>query len=416
MVMFEPAPTDVVITGMGAVSSLGVGRDVLWEGLRSGRSGIRPIRRFDCSDVAVRFGGEVPPFEIDQHLVRIPHGSQDRCVQLALVAAAEALGQAGLLDGDQRATESVAVVVGSGHGSAESVERSYESYVSRGYRGIRPTTVPKCMFNGLASQLSIYFGMDGTHQVIAAACSSSNCAVGQACMLVRSGMEQIVLCGGAEAPLCRSIFYSWARLGVLARHDDPAKASRPFDADRNGLVLSEGAGLLVVESRHSAERRGAKPLATIAGYGASSDSHHITQPDSSGQVRALQRCLHSAGACPDEIDYINAHGTGTRKNDEIEVQSIQAVFGEHAMRMPVSSTKSMLGHAMGASGGLELIACVQSLNHGFVCPTINCDRPDPADGLDFVPRRGRKHDLSTALSQSFSFGGSNSAILLRRCD
>jgi len=445
---------EVVVTGMGAVSPFGVGVRSLWNGVSAGRSGIDWIRSLGDLDpevYPVRYGGEVAGIDVDKLLTKRCEVRLEKSVQMGLVAAQEALKTAGLvasLEGpmgfaqkrgqtpDPLWPESglalpvggqspflgkagpmaerpvVAVIVGSGHGPCREAEEGYKAYFTRGPRAMRPTTVPKSMFNSLSSQLSIHFGLTGANHVIASACSSGTAAIGLGLLFIRQGWADIVLCGGADAPFTPVTFGAWTSLRVMARHSVPAQASRPFDADRNGLVLGEGAAMVVLESRASAERRATQPLARVLGYGTSSDAHHITAPSVAGQVAAMRACLADAGLPPDRVDYINMHGTATRANDECEATAVVEVFGERGERMPASSTKSMLGHSLGASGALEFAICVESLRQEFVPPTINCEHPDPNVGFDYVPLVGRQHSARIAMSNSFAFGGNNACILV----
>jgi 3-oxoacyl-[acyl-carrier-protein] synthase II len=408
---------EVVVTGVGAVSPYGVGAEPLWTGLSGGVSGIDWIAGLDVAEMPVRYAGEVKDFEHQKHLRRHSGLRHDRGSQMGLVAAAEALRHAGLLDHDDRVSEAVTVgtIVGSGLGPCGEAEFGYGSFFTRGWRGVRPTTVPFSMHNALSGTLSVYFRLRGANYVVAAACSSGALAIGQAFHAISSGMEDVVLCGGADSPLSAGMFAAWTNLRVLAHHDDPRKACRPFDRARTGLVLGEGAGMIVLESLESARARGRRPLARVLGWGASSDAHHVTAPNVAGQVLAIQRSLRSANLTPAEVDYINAHGTATVQNDRTEAEAIHAVFGRAGSRTPVSSIKSMIGHSMGASGALEFVTCVAAMRDQFVPPTLNCDEPDSDLGLDFVPNRGRRHALNVALSNSFGFGGSNCCLLLGRC-
>jgi 3-oxoacyl-[acyl-carrier-protein] synthase II len=268
------------------------------------------------------------------------------------------------------------------------------------------------MFNSLSSNVSIHFGLTGANHVIASACSSATTAIGLASMMIRHGYADIVLCGGADAPLTPPLFSSWTKLRVLAEHEDPTRASRPFDRQRNGLVLGEGAAMAVLESRESAERRGVQPLGCVAGYGTASDAQHLTTPTVEGQMRAIQACLRDAGLEPDCVDYLNMHGTATRANDVTEARAVAEIFGPRGSRMPASSTKSTLGHPLGASGAMEFAICIQTIREQFVPPTINCDNPDPSVGLDYVPNEGRPHPVRYAMSNSFAFGGNNASLLV----
>jgi 3-oxoacyl-[acyl-carrier-protein] synthase II len=270
------------------------------------------------------------------------------------------------------------------------------------------------MFNSLSSNLSIYFGMTGGNLVIASACASAASAIGLGTLMIRHGYADVVLAGGADSCLTPAMFACWTKLRVMAQHDVPQKASRPFDAHRNGMVLGEGGAMLVLESRKSAERRAVEPLGKICGVGTSSDAHHITSPTLLGQRTAIGRCLADAGISPAEVDYLNAHGTGTRANDETEGQAIVEVFGPRGPGLPVSSTKSMIGHSLGASGAIELVVCMHAARNEFVPPTLNCDEPEPAVGVDFVPNTGRPHRVKFAMSNSFAFGGNNVSLLTQR--
>jgi 3-oxoacyl-[acyl-carrier-protein] synthase II len=413
---------EVVVTGVGAVSPYGIRAGALWEGVSRGQSGINWIQslgELNPESYPVRYAGEVTNFDVDLLLKKRTEVRLEKSVQMALVAAQEALDQAGLLaDANtlREGTNPISVIAGSGHGACHESEQSYGAYFTRGPRAVRPTTIPKCMFNTLSSQLSIHFGLTGANHVIASACSSGTVAIGLATILIRCGFADIVLCGGADSPLAPAMFTSWTNMRVMARHADPNKASRPFDARRNGMVLGEGAAMVVLESRESAERRGVQPLARVLGYGTSSDAHHITSPTVAGQVAAMRNCLADAEISAEQVDYINLHGTATKANDETEANAVVEVFGPRGERTPASSTKSMLGHALGASGALEFVTCVAALQNQFVPPTINCDEPDPNVGLDYVPHVGRSHPVRVALSNSFAFGGNNACILIGTCE
>lgn len=308
----------------------------------------------------------------------------------------------------------IGVVVGTGGGPCSEAEFSYGCFFEHGWKGVRPTTVPKGMISVVSGQLSLYFRLTGCNHIVSAACASGAVAMGQAYMLIKYGQERAVLCGGAEAILCPGMFAAWTSLRVLAKHPEPTKACRPFDKQRSGLVLSEGAAMAVFESLESAEQRDAEILAEVIGYGASSDAAHMILPSQQGQAMAIRRCLADARLEPDEVDYINAHGTSTEINDRIEAETIREVFGIRGQGLPVSSTKSMLGHSLGASAAFEFLVCVQAVRNCFVPPTLNCDEPDPDIGLDYVPNRGREHPVNVAMSNAFAFGGSNAILLLRR--
>jgi 3-oxoacyl-[acyl-carrier-protein] synthase II len=412
---------EVVTTGLGAVSPFGIGSPTLWKGLSAGRSGIdwiEALGELNRENFPVRYAGEVKEFDVDRLLKKYTDVRLEKSAQMALVAAQEALEQAGLLTASgalQDRFNPVSVIAGSGHGACHESEQSYAAYFTRGQRAIRPASIPKCMFNTLSSQLSIHFGLTGANHVIASACSSGTAAIGLGLLFIRQGWADIVLCGGADAPLTPALFAGWTNLRVMARHDDPQKASRPFDAKRNGMVLGEGAAMVVLESRESAERRGVRPIARMLGYGTSSDAHHLTAPTRAGQAAAMRNCLADGQCAPEQVDYINLHGTATKANDETEAAAVVEVFGPRGAQMPASSTKSMLGHSLGASGALEFVICAMALQNQFVPPTLNCDEPDPEVGLDYVPHDGRPHPVRVAMSNSFAFGGNNACILIGDC-
>jgi 3-oxoacyl-[acyl-carrier-protein] synthase II len=410
----------VVVTGMGAVTPFGVGVAPLWNGVSGARSGIDWIKSLgdlDPENYPVRYAGEVRDFDVDKLLAKHCEVRHEKSVQMGLVAAQEALAQARLLNDSATISgdaNPIAVLGGSAQGACHELELPYEAFFTHGPRAVRPTTVPKAMFNSLSSQLSIHFGLTGPNHVIASACTSGSAAIGLGTLFIRQRLADIVLCGGAEAPLTPVMFTCWTNMRVLARHSEPQKASRPFDAKRNGLVLGEGAAMVVLESQESAERRGVAPLARVLGYGTSSDAHHITSPTVAGQVAAMQNCLADARIKPEQVDYINLHGTATKANDETEATAVAEVFGRRGKDMPSSSTKSMLGHSLGASGAIEFAICVEAMRQGFVPPTINCEEPDPNLGLDYVPLTGREHLVRLAMSNSFAFGGNNACLLLGR--
>jgi 3-oxoacyl-[acyl-carrier-protein] synthase II len=413
---------DVVVSGLGTVSPFGAGILALWENVRAGHSAVDWIEclgELDPHFYPVRYAAEVKRFVVANHLQNHCPARLGKTAQMGLVAAREALQQARLLDENEHVRHSdsrVSVIVGSGHGPCHETEGGYEAYFLRGPAAIRPTALPTCMFNSLSSNVSIHFGLTGPNHVIASACSSATTAIGLALMMVRHGYADIVLCGGADAPLTTPLFSGWTKLRVLAEHKDPKQASRPFDRRRNGLVLGEGAAMAVIESRENAERRGVEPLACVAGYGTASDARHLTTPTVDGQMRAIRACLGDAEVEPECIDYLNMHGTGTRANDETEARAVSAVFGPRGSSLPASSTKSTLGHSLGASGAMEFAICIQALRDQFVPPTMNCDDPDPSVGLDYVSNEGRPHRIRYAMSNSFAFGGNNASLLVKACN
>jgi 3-oxoacyl-[acyl-carrier-protein] synthase II len=412
---------EVVVTGIGAVTPYGVGASALWAGVSQGRSGvswIESLGELDAAIYPVRYGAEVKGFDIDAQLKRHCEVRDEKSVQMGLVAAQEAFRQAQLIDGEdciEESARSAPVIVGSGHGPCNEVAICYGAFFERGPRAVRPTSVPKGMYNSLASNLSIYFGLTGTNEVIASACASGTSAIGHGLILIRHGYADIVLCGAADAPITRPTLTGWTNMRVLAKHAEPQKASRPFDAQRNGLVIGEGAAMVILEAKQSAQERGVQPLARVVGYGAASDACHITAPSVNGQTKAMRRCLADAELEPEQIDYLNLHGTATKANDATEAQAVLEVFGPRRQQMPASSTKSMLGHSLGASGAIEFLICIMGLQNQFVPPTLNCDDPDPNIGLDYVSNTGRRHLMRLAMSNSFAFGGNNACVLIGDC-
>jgi 3-oxoacyl-[acyl-carrier-protein] synthase II len=292
----------------------------------------------------------------------------------------------------------------------------YDAFYLRGWRKMHPLSVPRNMFNSLSSNLSINFKLGGSHHTIAAACASGAVAIGEAFRRIGHGEDDVVLAGGADAPICGSVLAGWAHLRVLSQNLEPAQASRPFDKDRDGLVMSEGAGMLVLEDLEHARERGARCWGEIVGYGASSDASHLTAPEGTGQCEAILRALRSAGLRPEEVDYVNAHGTSTRLNDETETQALRAAFGDHATHLAVSANKSMLGHTMGASGALELVSTLLTVRDGVIPPTINYQNPDPACDLDYVPNQARRRPVRLAIKNSFAFGGENAVLVVKNTE
>jgi 3-oxoacyl-[acyl-carrier-protein] synthase II len=402
----------VVITGIGLISPVGGTLEAFWDGITCGRSAVRTVTHFDTSEMPVHSAGEVDESEISAAVPEAVAKRTDRAALLGLIAARRALEDAGIAEAARNGLR-VGLVLGSGLGPCETLAESYLSYDTRGWQGLRPTTVPRSMYNVPASTISMECGLVGGHHVVAAACASGSIAMVDACDWVRFGREKLVLTGGCDSPLIPSMYGAWINLRVLTRHPVPEKASRPFDRMRDGMVLAEGAGLLVFEELEHAMKRGATIYAEVLGGGTSSDASHITKPRAEGQAMAIRHALESAGIAPEEVDYINAHGTSTPLNDVTETRAIKQALGEHARRVPISSTKSVIGHAMGASGALELIATTLAIRHGTLPPTVNLDVPDPECDLDYVPNTARPAKIRTALSNSFAFGGSNAVLVLR---
>ncbi|MCL7453414.1 MAG: beta-ketoacyl-ACP synthase II [Anaerolineae bacterium] len=406
----------VVITGLGAVTPIGNDVDAFWQGLVEGRSGVGPITAYDASEQAVRIAGEVKDFDPTAHLGYKQAKRTDRFTQLVLVAAEQAVEDARLsfgMNGDQRNT---GVFIGTAIGGVCTLLDAYDTMHTRGPKRVSALMAPMMMPNAGAGEVAIRYGLHGPSLSLASACATGSNAIGEGADYIRRGRAEVMICGGGESVMHPLTLAAFANMGAVSqRNDEPERASRPFDADRDGFVMGEGAGVLILESLEHAQKRGARIYAELVGYGASSDAFHITAPDEdgSGAARSMQLALDDAGLQPADIDYINAHGTSTPLNDPIETRAIHKVFGEYAPKLAVSSTKSMTGHLMGAAGAVEAIACVKTLVTGVIHPTINYETPDPACDLDYVPNQARKTHPRTALSNSFGFGGHNATLIFR---
>lgn len=407
----------VVITGMGAVAPLGNDVPTLWSGLIAGRSGIGPTTLFDASDLPIRITGEVKDFDPVARLGRKEAKRNDRFTQLALVAAEEAITDSGLAFNQNNDNRHASIIIGTGIGGLSTLMANMDVMRERGPRRVSALMVPMMMPNAAAGQIAIQYGIHGPAFALASACATGNNAIGEATERIRQGAVEVMVCGGSESvmhPLAQAAF---ANMGAASqRNDEPERASRPFDADRDGFVMGEGAAVLILESLEHAQERGARILAEIIGYGASSDAFHITAPDEegAGAARSMEGALTDAGIRPEEVDYINAHGTSTPLNDRTETLGIRTVFGDHAYRVPISSTKSMIGHLFGAAGAVEAVACVKTLQTGVIHPTINYETPDPTCDLDYVPNKARETHPRIALSNSFGFGGHNATLIFRK--
>ena len=402
----------VVVTGIGVLSPAGCDLDAYWRGLTSGRSAVRAIRNFDTSDMPVHSGGEVDQSELLKLVPESAIARTDRTVLLGLIAARRALEDARMADPARNGAR-IGLLIGSGIGPCETLAESYALYDSRGWPGVRPTTVPRSMYNVVAGHISMECHLVGGHHVVAAACASGALAMGDACDWIRSGREDMVLTGGCDSPIIPSMFGAWINLRVMSKNPEPSKACRPFDRKRDGLVLAEGAAMLLFEEAEHAVRRGATIYAEILGSGSSSDATHITKPSAEGQANAIRHALRVTGLAAEEVDYINAHGTSTLLNDSTETQAIKLALGGHARRVAISSTKSVVGHAIGASGALEMVATILAIRNQVLPPTVNLDEPDPECDLDYVPNVARPARIRTALSNSFAFGGSNAVLAVR---
>lgn len=405
----------VVVTGLGLVTPLGTGVQATWEAAVAGRSGIGPITHFDAKDLPTRIAGQVKGFDAEQWLDKKEVRRNDPFIQYALAAAQMALQDAGLPT-DQPLGEEYGVVVGSGMGGLGTLEETHRTLIERGHRKVSPFFIPSIIVNLAGGQISIRYGMTGPNWAPVSACATGNHAIGESMRLIQHGDAEAILCGGCEAtitPLGIAGFVSARALSE--RNDTPETASRPFDKERDGFVAGEGSGLLVLEELEHARKRGARIYCELVGYAANADAYHITAPSGVGAVRAMRRCLKDAGLNPEQIGYVNAHGTSTPVGDIAETKAIKEVFGDHAKKgLAVSSTKSMTGHLLGAAGGVEAALSALALFHGVLPPTINLHTPDPECDLDYVPNVARQVRVDAALSNSFGFGGTNAVVALKR--
>jgi 3-oxoacyl-[acyl-carrier-protein] synthase II len=414
--MTNPRPR-VVITGMGAITPLGLTLEELWEGLLAGRSGVGPITQFDASALPCRIAGEVKGFDPGKYINIKEARRMARCSQLALAASQEAVAAAGLQDG-MPDPERAGVLLGTAVGGWERMVECVRTMWTQGFERVNPFGPPSSIPNMPAHHLSHKYHTLGPLNTVPTACAAGTQSIGEAAELIRRGAADIVLSGGVEAVVTDFMIAGFCAMRALPVNfnEAPEKASRPFSKDREGFIYSEGCAVLVVESLESARRRNAPILAEVLGHSSSSDAYHIAAPDptSAGAVRAIRWALRDAGVSPDEVEYINAHGTSTPANDLAETNAIKQVFGERAGKIPVSSTKSMIGHPLGAAGSVEAVACIQTLRTGAIHPTINYENPDPECDLDYVPNVRRAADVRIALSNSFGLGGQNACLVLRK--
>lgn len=410
----------VVITGLGVITPLGSDTESTWEGLLAGRSGVDRTSQFDPSGLDVQIAAEVKGFDAEALLGRRLARRNDRFSMLALAAAREAVQDARCDFGrDSPNAKRTGVLVGSGIGGVGALIAGYDAYLERGPRRVSPFMVTALMPNAASALIAMEHGLRGPNFAVSSACATGNHALGEAAAVIRRGDADAMICGGSEAGMHPLAVAALSNMGALStRNEEPQRASRPFDAERDGFVLGEGAGVLVLESLEHAQERGATIRAELLGYGAGCDAFHIAAPDETGEgaARAMAAALQDAGVAPEEVDYINAHGTSTPLNDPVETQAIHRVFGAHACSLAVSSTKSMLGHLIGAAGAVEAVVSVKSLETGWIHATINYENPDPACDLDYVPNEPRLLRPRTVLSNSFGFGGHNACLVLGRWD
>lgn len=403
----------VVITGMGVVTPLGCSVDSYWDGLISGRSGIGPLTNFDCATYDTKFAGECRDFDAAQWFEHKSIKRMDKFAQFALASAIQAVREAGI-DFSKENPYRCGVITGSGIGGILELQQQHVRLIEKGPQKISAFTIPKLMVNAASGNISIHFGLRGPSSAVATACASATNAMGDALRSIQRDECDVMITGGSEAAVTEISVGAFNAMHALStRNDDITRASRPFDKDRDGFVISEGAGILVFEELEHARKRGARIYAEVLGYGMSADGGHITQPDENGDSAAfaMKACLADAGVAPEAIDYINAHGTSTPLGDIAETRAIKQVFGANARKLAVSSTKSATGHLLGASGGIELVATVKAITHRVVPPTINLETPDPECDLDYVPNHPRDLLVRRAMSNSFGFGGHNACIM-----
>jgi len=408
----------VVVTGLGTVNPLANDVSATWEALLAGTSGVRRIAQFDPSGLSVQIAAEASGFDPSALFDRRTVRRNDRFTLFALEAARQALADAGLLS-DEAELAKAGVLVASAIGGVITLSENLRVLDARGERRVSPFMVPMMMPNAAAATISIQFGLRGPSFSLNSACATGANAIGEAAEMIRRGRTEVMVCGGSEAAIRPVSLAAFHNMGAVStRNEDPERASRPFDANRDGFVMGEGAGVIILESLAHARARRAHVYCEMAGYGTTADAFHIAAPEGTGQgaADAMMLALEDASLSPGDVDYVNAHGTSTKLNDQIETKAIRDVFGEHANGLPVSSTKSMMGHLLGAAGAVEALACVKSLETGWVHPTINYQTPDPECDLDYVPNHSRRLNPRTALSNSFGFGGHNACLILRTAE
>ena len=406
----------MVVTGTGLVSPLGTGTEKTWRNLCDGKSGISHITRFDTSDFGVKIAAEVKDFNPEDFIEPKLARHLDAFVQYAIAAAGMAVKESGLIIDDANATR-VGVFTGNGIGGLTTIEKYHQISLERGPRKITPFFIPMVISNMSAGQISIIYGAKGPNLSVTTACAAGTHAVGEAFRSISRGECDVAITGGSESTICPLAVGGFNAMKALSRNNEnPEGASRPFDRDRDGFIISEGGGMIILEELQHARRRGARIFAEMAGFGMTGDGYHMAAPpeDGNGAVRCMQMALDEAGLAPDDIDYINAHGTSTPLNDVIETRAIKTVFGEHAYKLAVSSTKSMTGHMLGGAGGIESVFLALSVQQQIIPPTINLDNPDPECDLDYVPNTAREALIRAALSNSFGFGGTNAVIAMKK--
>jgi len=405
----------VVITGMSAITSLGRDLDTFWNNLMEGKSGVSAIESFDVGEYPTRIAAEIKDWDPEAYMDRKEARRMDRYVQFAVAAAELALKDANLSVRDDTDPERVGVYIGSGIGGLGTFEEQYRTLLEKGPKRVSPFFIPMMIANMASGHVSILTGAKGPNSTTVTACATGTHTIGDSFRLLQNGETDVMICGGAEATIRPTGLAGFCSMRAMStRNDEPERASRPFDVGRDGFVMGEGAGVLILETLEHAQKRGARIYGEVVGYGMSGDAHHMTEPDPNGAARCMKKALADAGLAPEDVDYINAHGTSTPVGDVSETTAIKTAFGDHAYKLAVSSTKSMTGHLLGAAGGVEAVICALALTRGKLPPTINLDEQDPACDLDYVPNVPREQAIRVALSNSFGFGGHNATIIMRK--
>ena len=406
----------VVVTGIGMITPVGLDTETSWESLINGKSGIGPITQFDDKAIPAQIAGEINGFDAEKYIEPKEIKKMDRFIHFAIAASQMAVDDSGLKITPENA-ERVGVIVSAGMGGLPAIERVHDAYRDKGYRRITPFFIPMTIINEAAGIVSMRFGAKGPNLSIVSACATGTHSIGEAFKTIQRGDADAMIAGGAESCICPLGVGGFNAMKALStRNDEPQRASRPFDAGRDGFIMGEGSGVVVLEDLDSAVKRGVKIHAEIVGYGASGDAYHITAPAPNGEgaARCMKMAINDAGIAPADMGYINAHGTSTKYGDELETMAIKTVFGDHAYKIPVSSTKSMIGHLLGAAGGVEAVISILALEQGVLPPTINLENPDPECDLDYIPHTARKTPVDVVMSNSFGFGGTNACLVFRR--
>ena len=406
----------VVVTGVGMITPVGLDTEATWEGLVSGKSGIGPITQFDDKTIPTQIAGEIHGFEPERYIELKEIKKMDRFIHLAIAASQMAMDTAGLKITAENA-ERIGIMVSAGMGGLPAIEKYHKIYLERGFRKITPFFIPMLIINEAAGILSIRYGAKGPNICVVTACATGTHSIGEAYRTIERGDADAMITGGTESCICPLGVGGFNAMKALStRNHEPQRASRPFDIDRDGFIMGEGSGIVVLESMESALARGARVFAEVIGYGASGDAYHITAPAPNGEgaARCMKLAIKDSGIAPTEMGYINAHGTSTKFGDELESIAIKNVFGDYAYQIPVSSTKSMTGHLLGAAGGVEAVISILALDRGVLPPTINLDNPDPECDLDYIPNKARRVQVDVAMSNSFGFGGTNACLIFKR--